>query len=121
MRFRVTFDVDWSELPRMIDATEQFDAPDVEVIKEKAPAKTSRKRERKPVSETGLGKLVLGLLADGRAWTVKEMAQPLIEARYKPDSAVGTCSSLVAEGKVDRLEKGVYRLAGETSDQAAAA
>jgi len=120
MRFRVTFDVDWSELPRMIDATDQFDAPDVEVIKEKAPAKAKTKRERKPVSETGLGKLVLQLLADGRDWTVKEMEPHLEQVHYSPASAVGTCSSLLREGKVDRLAKGVYRLAGSTSVQAAA-
>jgi len=121
MRFRVTFAVDWRELPALIQATEAYDAPEVEVLPEpKATKSKPKKRERKPVSETGLGKLILGLLADGRAWTVKEMEPHLKADGYSPASALGTCSNLLQEGKVDRPEKGVYILAGSTSVQAAA-
>lgn len=110
MRFRVTFEVLWLELPKLIEVTEPFDEPKVEVLAEPKATKTKpKKRERGPVAETGLGKLILGLLADGNVWPVKAMEPHLIAAGYKPGSAVGTCSRLVAEGKAERLEKGVYR------------
>jgi len=119
MRFRVTFEVDWGELPRLIDATEPFDEPKVEVIAEtKKPAK--KPRERNPVSRTPLGMLVLDLMKDGEVWTLDMFAAPLERVRYAAASAGGTCAHLLQEGLVERVRKGAYRRLPDGRAQAAA-
>lgn len=113
MRFRVTFAVDWSELPQLIESTSDFNAPDVEVLPDEpkvAKTKAPKKRSRGPVADTSLGKLVLELFADGKDRPVEQVAARLQSAGYKPTSAVGACSSLVKEGHLVRREKGVYRV-----------
>jgi len=122
-KFRVTFEVDWSDLPRLINATELFEEPKVEVLAEKPKAAKAKKpRERKPVSQTPLGMLILDLMSDGQVWTLDMFTEPLERVDYAAASASGTCTHLMQEGLLERIRKGAYRLAaGSTSDQAAAA
>lgn len=69
----------------------------------------------KPMSETRLGKIVLGFLTNnippGRSVHYTDVGAFIAEAHsYKANSANSTLTKLVEEGKVERCAEGIYRL-----------
>lgn len=70
---------------------------------------------RSPMRETRLGILVLDMMrptpgTSPKSFNLEEVGAMLEEHHYAPTSASVVLSALAAEGDVDRVSRGIYRL-----------
>lgn len=65
---------------------------------------------RRPASELRVGMTVLAAMEPGRTYTIQDIAAALEEHKFRPKSASGILTLLVIEGKVLRVDRGLYEL-----------
>jgi hypothetical protein len=121
MKFRVTFEVDWEQLAELSSATgDNFHPVSVEPVKDQHNgAKKKNPPKRTPAHLTDGGKAILELMAgSGRSWRIADFHAEFNRLGYSPKSAGTIVASLARDGKVERLEPGVY---AEVAEHAAAA
>jgi hypothetical protein len=119
MKFRVTYEVDWSELAELSSATEHTPVSVEPVRDHHSSAKKKGAPKRTPAHLTDGGKAILKLMAgSGRSWRIADFHAEFDRLGYSPKSAGTIVAALARDGQVVRLEPGVY---AEAIQHAAAA